>query len=82
MQEQRGRAALAVGTILWPYVLFLQSASELGSSTQLLLNCLCSDYHQLAKERARLYSGVRVLSSNSGASAESFSILGPLSVHQ
>lgn len=60
MQEQRGRAALAIwGTIS---LLFLWSAPELGSSTQLLLNCLCSDYYQVAWERGRLHSGVRTLS--------------------
>lgn len=40
-------------------VLFLRSAPELGSSTQLLLNCRCSDYYQVARERGRLHSGVR-----------------------
>lgn len=45
-------------------VLFLWPAPGLGRSTQLLLSGFCSDYYQLAKERARLRSGVRALSSN------------------
>lgn len=68
MQEQRGRAALAIwGAInllfLCSSVLFLRSAPELGSSAQLLLNCLCADYSRgVAWERGRLHSGVRTLS--------------------